>query len=80
MAMWKSSASYAQRLADIRTGGADGLYALQTSTVLDDGVADYLYGRPGAGLVLGVPARHERPARERDEPVTGTAGAMGFGR
>jgi Ca2+-binding RTX toxin-like protein len=47
MEEWKSSASYSQRLADLRAGGTDGLYALNTSTVLDDGSADRLTGGQG---------------------------------
>jgi Ca2+-binding RTX toxin-like protein len=41
---WKSSASYAQRVADLRTGGSYGLFAINKQTVLDDKAVDYLYG------------------------------------
>src|SRR5205823_6094377 len=41
---WRGSAGYADRLADIRAGGSDGLYALTAATVADEGAADRLYG------------------------------------
>ena len=44
---WKGSAGYADRLADVRAGGSDGLYALTAATVADDGAADRLYGNQG---------------------------------
>jgi Ca2+-binding RTX toxin-like protein len=47
MAIWESSESYPRRLTDLRNGGADGLFAFSTSTILDDGVVDYLYGNQG---------------------------------
>ena len=47
MAIWNSSESYAQRITDLRTGGADGLFAFNTTTVLDDAAVDYLYGNQG---------------------------------
>jgi hypothetical protein len=47
MAIWNSSESYAQRITDLRTGGADALFAFNTSTVLDDAAVDYLYGNQG---------------------------------
>jgi Ca2+-binding RTX toxin-like protein len=45
--VWKGSATYAQRLGALRAGGSDGLYAFNTSTILDDGVADQLDGNQG---------------------------------
>jgi Ca2+-binding RTX toxin-like protein len=47
MKEWKSSASYADRIADIRTGGSDGAYALTSLTVVDDGAVDHLNGAQG---------------------------------
>ena len=47
MRAWSSSASYSARIADIRAGGTDGLYALTTSTVTDDGAVDRLGGSQG---------------------------------
>src|SRR5262249_16927865 len=47
MAEWKSSATYAARMADLRAGGADGLYAFTITTLQADNAADSLYGSQG---------------------------------
>jgi uncharacterized protein (TIGR03118 family) len=46
LAEWNSSDSYATRI-DKLTNGTGGLPALNSSTVIDDGVADGLFGGPG---------------------------------
>jgi hypothetical protein len=46
-AVWTSSATYDQRVSSLRTGGPDGLYAINDTTVSDDGVADTLNGTQG---------------------------------
>jgi uncharacterized protein (TIGR03118 family) len=46
LAEWNSSDSYATRI-DKLTNGTGGLPALNSSTVVDDGVADQLFGGPG---------------------------------
>jgi hypothetical protein len=49
MAEWDSSDSYSTRVNKISNGGGlNGSYVLNSTTVFDDGMPDYLYG--GAGL------------------------------
>ena len=49
MAEWDSSDSYSTRVSKISNGGGlNGSYVLNSTTVFDDGMPDYLYG--GAGL------------------------------
>jgi Ca2+-binding RTX toxin-like protein len=43
MGVWKGSGSYSQRVADLRTGGIDGLFAVNSLTVIDDKTVDFLY-------------------------------------
>jgi hypothetical protein len=45
MAEWDSSDSYATRVSKLsKGGGLNGAYVLNSTTVFDNGVADYLYG------------------------------------
>jgi Ca2+-binding RTX toxin-like protein len=45
LAEWASSLSYNQRIADLRSGvGANGIYQVNNTTVIDDGTADTLNG------------------------------------
>jgi uncharacterized protein (TIGR03118 family) len=46
LAEWNSSDSYATRISKLKSG-TGGLPALNSTTVLDDGVADQLFGGPG---------------------------------
>jgi Ca2+-binding RTX toxin-like protein len=46
LAEWNSSDSYAMRISKLRNG-TGGLPALNSTTVLDDGVVDILLGGPG---------------------------------
>jgi Ca2+-binding RTX toxin-like protein len=46
LAEWNSSDSYATRI-DKLTNGTGGLPALNSTTVIDDGVTDHLFGGPG---------------------------------
>jgi Ca2+-binding RTX toxin-like protein len=47
LAVWKSSASYDDRVSSLRTGGVDALFALNSTTILDDSAADKLSGNQG---------------------------------
>src|SRR5262249_451617 len=48
LAIWRSSATYSQRISSLRAGGgSDVLFAFTPATVLDDSTVDYLYGNQG---------------------------------
>jgi Ca2+-binding RTX toxin-like protein len=47
MAIWNSSDTYDTRVANLRAGGSDGLFAFNTTTILDDGVKDTMNGAQG---------------------------------
>jgi Ca2+-binding RTX toxin-like protein len=44
MAVWKGSASYSQRVASVRSGGIDALFAVNNLTVTDDKTVDFIFG------------------------------------
>jgi Ca2+-binding RTX toxin-like protein len=47
MAAWAGQGTYAERVSQLRYGGSEGLFPLDASTVLDDGLVDNLFGEQG---------------------------------